>query len=771
MAARPTAHGRIHVGPFLNARSRSWLHRHGVTHIVNATEDAPCLFERDIRYLRVAVRDAAGADLSSHFERCNAFVCYALSRGGSVLVHCHMGKSRSAALLAAFLLREEGMTLPEALQYARFIRQAAAPNPRFLRQLKRYEEQIAVERASTAATAASDARLSARLSWMLGRAPTPIHLVFLPPELLEAALRERAEATHAPGVAAGVGGYTHPNSPATFLMCEGRLAVDHTQHQRLWKEAVAAWRAERRRCAAAAAGGKGARTAGAFSAGESHEDLDTRTDMLGLPASRAVALLSGGQNYTAWNDRKRQIMRLLSRAPQASTDPSPLAHPSSMGCAMADANGSGEARADAVAGTDAKAGGDASCGVGCSRSSGGSSGFADAVIGSEIMLTALALRSFPKAHEAWAHRRWLLSLHSCADADSTRPDGAIAAQSSTVMCAAQPQVLMVRSLDIPVAGLTLPAPPPPSADAAELDHELRLALSALEGRRANYHAARHAARAIRNQCGTLDAPHLAQLPASMCPPAPAPGMPADPTVTDEACVRVGPSGGLAGARSNNRTSAATGGKLSAAAAPLVALRDTHATLRSTGDASVLYVRRAIARAAGTGTVPAAPSAALLGAPGESNGARASSSTLPLARQDGMAASAPREADEEQRGMAAAAGVQAEVEWARSQIKRVPWQEALWAHLRALLLEADAYPQGLVRGKRAVPRYRLGAQVTERGQGAAGEADWAAGILSSRTLGSEAQAAEANRLARKHQEWASMVYSSSEFVCRPAAGGE
>jgi atypical dual specificity phosphatase len=951
-------HGRVHCGPFLNARSRSWLNRHGVTHIVNATEDAPCLFERDIRYLRVAVRDGAATDLASHFERCHAFVCHALSRGSSVLMHCHMGKSRSAALLAAFLLREEGMTLPDALHYVRSIRQAAAPNPGFLRQLKRYEQQLAACRASVAAAAASDARPCAWLSWMLGRAPTLIQLVFLPPEMIEEmgeeasgageeaarapaeravlgflppemievmgedmdaensgagakasgtgteAARARLEAARAGGEAAHSPAQRGepPNVPRTFVICEGRLAVDHTQHQRLWKEAVEAWKIERCRSPAAAsedgprtadgkplaegsgegfdprtgerlhtadASGDVARTeVGLSSAGKSGEGLDPRTDVLGIPASRAVALLSGGQSYTAWNDRKRRVVTLLSRAKQDIDETRPPEITSGVGCATTDAYGRGEARAGAGARSGAETGsgddgyngvgsaefraeasrgpaqsaaggspeysagawpcfagavigselkharaGAGGCFSGTETGSGGkgsnvlgsdeslycsaeySAGdwpcFAGAVIGSELNLTALALRSFPKAHEAWAHRRWLLSLHPGAEAGSTHRKDVSAEQSAPCIQGTPRQAALRKpSTDGSIEASTLPAPPPPNANVAELTHELHLALSALESRRANYHAARHAARAIRTFSGVHtnpavhtfhgvhtsssvhSCPDIHTLPdASPCAPAGArvsdgtllsTGRPVRSTCgqsdaaaalvelcdTHPVAARVSDGSSISnvsnGATLNDEITPPSPSGKSDATAAMVELRDTHPALRSTGDASVLYVRRAIARAVGTGALPPAAQLDAVWASKVAVGP-ASAAQLPSAAQYG---GVPTEDDRERRGTAAF-GLHAEMRWAREQIRGTPWQEALWAHLRALLLEAGSSIQREARGTGA--EQGLKTQDTEGGSDAG--AEFTAGILSSRALGSEAQMAEAARLAGRHQEWA------------------
>ena len=64
----------------------------------------------------------------------------ALAEGGTVLVHCIWGKSRSVACVVAFLMRTQGMTLDLALSYVQEKRPVAKPNEGFMQQLRLYEK-------------------------------------------------------------------------------------------------------------------------------------------------------------------------------------------------------------------------------------------------------------------------------------------------------------------------------------------------------------------------------------------------------------------------------------------------------------------------------------------------------------------------------------------------------------------------------------------------------------------------------------------------------
>ena len=142
----PAAAPGVYVGPYLYAKSRGWLRRHAITHVINVTASAPCPFAAEgIVYLRIAIEDSPDAPIAEHFAAALAFVRTARSAGGSTLIHCQMGKSRSVTVAAAILMQAAGIGWREALRRVRSARPRAAPNPGFLRALRRLEEAMAAE--------------------------------------------------------------------------------------------------------------------------------------------------------------------------------------------------------------------------------------------------------------------------------------------------------------------------------------------------------------------------------------------------------------------------------------------------------------------------------------------------------------------------------------------------------------------------------------------------------------------------------------------------
>ncbi|XP_021404837.2 dual specificity protein phosphatase 12 [Lonchura striata] len=92
-----------------------------------------------VRAMHVRARDEPGADLLSRLDECAAFLGAARAGGGAALVRCHAGVSRSAAVVAAYLMKTQGLGWEEALAAVSAAKPDARVNPGFQAQLKLYE--------------------------------------------------------------------------------------------------------------------------------------------------------------------------------------------------------------------------------------------------------------------------------------------------------------------------------------------------------------------------------------------------------------------------------------------------------------------------------------------------------------------------------------------------------------------------------------------------------------------------------------------------------
>ena len=78
-----------------------------------------------------------GNDLDTFLDDATSFIAAHLRRG-CVLVHCGAGKSRSVAVVIAYLCRYAGMSLTEALAFVSARRKGACPAPCFIEAIKRW---------------------------------------------------------------------------------------------------------------------------------------------------------------------------------------------------------------------------------------------------------------------------------------------------------------------------------------------------------------------------------------------------------------------------------------------------------------------------------------------------------------------------------------------------------------------------------------------------------------------------------------------------------
>ncbi|XP_045914616.1 serine/threonine/tyrosine-interacting-like protein 2 [Micropterus dolomieu] len=134
------------------AVNKARLKRMGITHILNAAHGTGVYTGEsfyagmNIQYMGIEVDDFTDADISVHFRPTAEFLDEALlTHKGKVLVVSMMGVSRSAVLVACYLMIFQHMSIMEALTSIRKKR-AINPNEGFLKQLRELNENLMEER-------------------------------------------------------------------------------------------------------------------------------------------------------------------------------------------------------------------------------------------------------------------------------------------------------------------------------------------------------------------------------------------------------------------------------------------------------------------------------------------------------------------------------------------------------------------------------------------------------------------------------------------------
>ncbi|XP_053311466.1 serine/threonine/tyrosine-interacting-like protein 2 isoform X2 [Spea bombifrons] len=134
------------------AVNKGRLKRMGITHVLNAAHGTtvftgPEFYSgTEIQYMGVEVDDFPDSDISKFFRPAAEFLDEALlTCRGKVLVNSEMGISRSAILVAAYLMIFHHMTISDALMTIRKKR-AIYPNDEFIKQLRELNEKLLEER-------------------------------------------------------------------------------------------------------------------------------------------------------------------------------------------------------------------------------------------------------------------------------------------------------------------------------------------------------------------------------------------------------------------------------------------------------------------------------------------------------------------------------------------------------------------------------------------------------------------------------------------------
>eukprot|EP00591_Stephanopyxis_turris_P000643 CAMPEP_0195509238 /NCGR_PEP_ID=MMETSP0794_2-20130614/2229_1 /TAXON_ID=515487 /ORGANISM="Stephanopyxis turris, Strain CCMP 815" /LENGTH=333 /DNA_ID=CAMNT_0040636403 /DNA_START=45 /DNA_END=1046 /DNA_ORIENTATION=+ len=146
MHDHPAGRGHVYLGPQQAAGERKLIDLQKtdppITGIVNCTNRFPNHHEQSgIEYCSVPVNDENGANLLIYMEGASQFINRHVSSGGSVLVHCQMGISRSSSIVCAYLIRYHGYSRDEAFVTVKSRRPKTNPNAGFWTQLYTFEKR------------------------------------------------------------------------------------------------------------------------------------------------------------------------------------------------------------------------------------------------------------------------------------------------------------------------------------------------------------------------------------------------------------------------------------------------------------------------------------------------------------------------------------------------------------------------------------------------------------------------------------------------------
>lgn len=156
----------LYLGAVEDATDAAFLSAHNVTTILNISEEEYWCPQRHIVVHPFVIDDSSTADISALFAPTRALLDRARSqyykvrrqqeelvRRGEVLptgtlpppcilVHCQKGRSRSAAIVTAYLMYRNGWSVDQALKFLRQRRPSVEPNIGFLNALRMFQDSM-----------------------------------------------------------------------------------------------------------------------------------------------------------------------------------------------------------------------------------------------------------------------------------------------------------------------------------------------------------------------------------------------------------------------------------------------------------------------------------------------------------------------------------------------------------------------------------------------------------------------------------------------------
>ncbi|KAJ3594640.1 hypothetical protein NHX12_003947 [Muraenolepis orangiensis] len=129
----------LYIGAAADLKDASRLAEAAVTHVLTVDSQPPDPApSQEVKHKWINVLDQPTSDLLSHMDDSFLFLQEAVEGGGAALVHCQAGRSRSATMVTAYLMRRYQLSFSEAYGRLQCCKPDVQVNSGFLAQLQLY---------------------------------------------------------------------------------------------------------------------------------------------------------------------------------------------------------------------------------------------------------------------------------------------------------------------------------------------------------------------------------------------------------------------------------------------------------------------------------------------------------------------------------------------------------------------------------------------------------------------------------------------------------
>ena len=124
----------IYLGSSFNASNEDLLNNLKIKRIVNISYDIPNYYEDNIEYFYLKMKDDGIDEYTK--EDLDNIIEFIKKNNDNVLIHCMMGRSRSATVILYYLIKIHNMNLDDAIEYLLSKRYVVNPSIKFIENLK-----------------------------------------------------------------------------------------------------------------------------------------------------------------------------------------------------------------------------------------------------------------------------------------------------------------------------------------------------------------------------------------------------------------------------------------------------------------------------------------------------------------------------------------------------------------------------------------------------------------------------------------------------------
>ncbi len=129
----------LYLGSLNDSNNKDFLTNNNIKTIINVTYNHENIKYDNIKYYKIETLDNENQPILYVINEVINII-NKNKKDGNILVHCYIGKSRSATCVIAYLMKEYNMTLEKSFIYTKEKREIVNPNHGFMNQLIKYEK-------------------------------------------------------------------------------------------------------------------------------------------------------------------------------------------------------------------------------------------------------------------------------------------------------------------------------------------------------------------------------------------------------------------------------------------------------------------------------------------------------------------------------------------------------------------------------------------------------------------------------------------------------